>query len=276
METKNICRFIPDGNENERLHIINLVLETKPTPLKTDSVYKMYYVKSGDGFLHVGGGKHFICEGDIFFTFPAYPFAIESSNNLEYMYVSYLGTRACKIYEGLGISKYNFLFKNYPEAKAFWLDSLSVKNEAAAFRAESLTIYIFSLIAERVLAKDQSKNTDDAVLHIKKYIDDNISDTELSLIKISDALSYNSKYVSSLFKKKMSIGISEYIATVRIQHSCTLMEQGFTSIKDIALMCGFKDALYFSKVFKQHVNITPSQYQKTILETNHLKRWFFF
>ena len=99
-----------------------------------------------------------------------------------------------------------------------------------------------------------------AIYAIKKYIDDSISDSTLSLEKISTALSYNAKYISSLFKRKMGVGISEYISTVRIQHACALMEQGFSGIKDISALCGFKDALYFSRVFKSKIGVSPSEH----------------
>ena len=95
---------------------------------------------------------------------------------------------------------------------------------------------------------------------IKKYIDDNFSDTELSLEKIGSALSYHKKYVSSLFKKTYHIGITEYLNLARIQHACTLMEQGFTSIRDIAQLCGFKDPLYFSRVFRGRLGMAPREY----------------
>ena len=263
MDEKNICLFVPDGSENEKLHIINFVLETKQKKfngLTPQSVYQMYYVKNGSGILHTSRGKQTITEGDIFFTFPSSPFAIESVKDLEYMYVSYLGTRANKIYESLGINRNNCLFGDYFEAGDFWESSINVTKEASALRAESVILYTFSLIAERTLRHIDAKASDDVVLLIKKYIDDNLSDTELSLTQISHELSYNQKYLSSLFKKKMEIGISEYISTVRIQHACTLMEQGFTSIKDIASLCGFKDALYFSKVFKDKMKKPPKEH----------------
>ena len=267
MSDQNICRFIPDGSENEKLHVINFVLETKTKPfmgLKNSSVYQMYYVKNGEGLLHTGGGKCTLKEGNIFFTFPSSPFEIESVCDFEYMYISYLGTRASKINENLGINRHNCVFEGYKEAETFWLSSIKTPKEASALRTESVMLYTFSLLAERLLPKQSEKNSDDAVLLIKKHIDDNLTDTELSLEKISTELSYNAKYVSSLFKKKMGIGVSEYIATVRIQHACTLMEQGFTSIKDISNMCGFKDALYFSKVFKKKMGISPKMHIEEI------------
>ena len=263
MNDKNICLFAPDGNGNEKLHVINYVLEKKhPTfnGLKRSSVYQMYYVIGGEGVLRTSNKDFKLERGDIFFTFPSSPFAVESLCDLEYMYVSYLGVRANMICDSLGINRNNCVFRQYSEVEPFWRDALTVSKEASTLRFESVALYTFSVLAERLIPTKRNSSSDDAVQLAKKYIDENISNSELSLEKISAELSYNTKYLSSLFKRKMGIGISEYISTVRIQHACTLMEQGFTSIKDIAAQCGFKDALYFSKVFKRTMTQSPKEH----------------
>lgn len=78
---QNICHFIPFHKDFHSIHTINFVLETKLQQydrLKSESVYKMYYVRSGQGYIHTPGKITPLMQGDIFFTFPAAPFAIES------------------------------------------------------------------------------------------------------------------------------------------------------------------------------------------------------
>ena len=58
------------------------------------------------------------------------------------------------------------------------------------------------------------------------------------------------------------MGIAEYINTVRINHACALMDKGERGVAEIAARVGFRDALYFSKVFKRNVGISPSAYIK--------------
>ena len=52
--------------------------------------------------------------------------------------------------------------------------------------------------------------------------------------------------------------------TVRIQQACTMLKQGFTSVSDVALRCGYPDAQYFSKVFKRRMSISPREYLASI------------
>lgn len=75
MMNQNICHFIPHHKDYQSIHTINYVLETLPqpyAPLKSQAVYKMYYVCSGSGFIHTLGKIQPLSEGDVFFTFPLF------------------------------------------------------------------------------------------------------------------------------------------------------------------------------------------------------------
>jgi len=263
---ENICLFVPYHKDYHSIHTINFVLETKKqiySSLKNESVYKMYYVTSGKGFLHTVGRVYPLSRGDIFFTFPSQPFAIESGENFTYMYISFVGSRGNMIMEKLNISARHFLFNGYTKVEDFWKKGLSTTSPMTDLISESVLLYTFSVLGEKLLSspdKYNEKNT--TALMIKKYIDDNFSDTDFSVDKISKELSYNKKYISSVFKKEFDIGIIDYLTIVRIQNACTMIQQGFTSVNDIALRCGYSDAQYFSRVFKNKMSLSPMQYMK--------------
>lgn len=262
---ENICHFVPYHKDYHSIHTINFVLETKKqifNSLKSESVYKMYYVVSGNGFIHTTGKVHQLSEGDVFFTFPSQPFAIESGNNFTYMYISFVGSRGNMIMEKLNISARNFLFNGYTEVENFWKKGLSTTSPMTDLISESVLLYTFSILGEKLLSSDKYNEKSTTALMIKKYIDDNFSDTDFCIDKISKELSYNKKYISSVFKKEFNIGVIEYLTTVRIQNACTMIQQGFTSVNDIAFRCGYSDAQYFSKVFKNKMSLSPMQYMK--------------
>ena len=58
------------------------------------------------------------------------------------------------------------------------------------------------------------------------------------------------------------MGVWEYLNIVRLNHAFVLMENGHTSVQTIASLCGFNDALYFSKVFKQRMGVSPREYMR--------------
>lgn len=265
--TENICHFIPFRKDVHGLHTINFVLETKQqiyAGLKSESVYKVYYVCSGQGFLHTCGAIAPLTAGDIFFTFPAAPFALESVENFTYMYISFVGLRGNQIMEDLKISVSNFLFHSGYEVQSFWEKGLSVNGNVVALMSESVLLYTFAFLGDRLLAENREPRQSYSIDRIKKYVDDHFSDCGFSLDAVSRELSYNKKYISTLFKKHIGIGVAEYVNTVRIQNACTMIKQGFVSVSDIAEKCGYSDVHYFSKIFKAKMGIVPTQYIKIV------------
>ena len=260
----NICKFLPNDNDVNDINILNFVYETKAQKykkLRSEAVYKMHIVLSGRGLLHICGDVCKVEKGDVFFTFPAMAYAIESVSDFKYMYISYIGVRANIIMDKINISKNSFYFPGRERLIELWRNSITDDQTILPLRCEGILLYSFSVLGKQMKEIDNSSQT---MLQVKKYIDENFSDRDLSLEQISKKCSYNKKYISTAYKKYFKIGISKYISIIRIQHACTLMEQGFSSVKDIAFLCGFTEPLYFSKVFKDKMGISPREYIKNI------------
>lgn len=260
---QNICHFIPFHKDTHSIHIINFVFESKVQQynrLKSESVYKMYYVCSGHGCIHTTGKITPLTQGDVFFTFPADPFAIESGDDFTYMYISFVGLRGNMILASLNIDSKSFVFHNADEVQELWKKGISSDSKVMELISESVLLYTFSFLGNRLLPDSDTPKQFHSIDFIKKYLDDHFTDHNFSLEDMSRELFYNKKYISYIFKKHFGIGIVEYLNTVRIQNACTMIAQGFTSVNDIADRCGYSDAQYFSKVFKSKMNILPSQY----------------
>ena len=268
MFQNNICHFVPFHKDYHSIHSINFVMEKNPEAMKvlrTDAVYKMHLVCDGNGFLHTTGQINPICKGDVFFTFPASPFKIIPEDNLSYMYISFIGTRGNMLMEKFGINNKKNVHKGFEELCDFWEQGLSFSSTLQDIASESVLLYTFAKIGQGIEIQDgDNTQKSSAVPAIKKCIDDNFSDPSFSLDTIRRELSYNKKYISSVFKKHMGTGVTEYVNTIRIQQACNMLQQGYTCISDVAYKCGFSDAQYFSKVFKKQIGITPTLYVKEL------------
>ncbi|MBO5841539.1 MAG: AraC family ligand binding domain-containing protein, partial [Clostridia bacterium] len=107
MTEQNICRFVPREVNDHSIHTVHFVFETEEqiyTGLRIKSLYTVYLVIGGTGKLHMQGEVLPLAAGDVFFSFPAVPFAIESVSDFRYVYISFLGARGNRIMEKLGIS----------------------------------------------------------------------------------------------------------------------------------------------------------------------------
>ena len=264
MENSNICCFIPHTGGNDRINTIYYVYETTPQnmeKLRTNAFYRMAIVSDGIGHLQCAGRIYDLKKGDIFFNFASVPYGIESGKDFKYIYVSFIGTRANYLMDVLKINSGNCVFEGFESLIPLWESGFEVCSAFSSVISESIVLHTFSVIGTALSTQENEERESRSVISaVRKYIDENFSDSELSVDMIAREFSYNKKYLSCAFKQSVGIGISEYLMIIRIQHACALMNQGFSHVKEISAMCGYKDPLYFSKVFKKRMNITPSEF----------------
>lgn len=85
---------------------------------------------------------------------------------------------------------------------------------------------------------------------------------EQSLSLYAKKYGYNASYLSSLFKKEMNKSFVEYVISYRIAKAKELVLTTDKQIQEIAVVVGYKEYFHFSKVFKQHVGVSPTEYRK--------------
>ena len=267
---QNICKFIPPNKTADHIQPINFVLETKqdtPTILSPCAVYRMHFVVDGEGEVRCGDAVRTVRAGAVFFAFPATYVSITSTQSLKYMYISYIGIRARFEMERLGINYKNFVFEGFESLRGIWTESIAVSPEMIDLASESVLLYTFSQIGSRDLRGESDREraqSDENFTLVKKYIDENFANSELCRDSIAERFCYDKNYISTLFKKKFQLGISEYINTVRINEAHAYIEQGCRSVSEVSAKVGFNDALYFSKVFKKKTGLSPKEFMQSL------------
>lgn len=254
----NICKFIARAN-HDRLYTSNFVFEKNAKAdgaTRTLPTNAVYLAVSGKGVLHTHAQTQALQPGNVFFTFAQIPFRLENVDGFQYMYISFDGGRSDELFLRFGIHPGRAVFDGHEGLLAFWQSAiLKATPKNLDLISESVLLYTFSELSPPENSEEQ--NLFSTVL---KHIDDHYTDSNLNLSIVAQQLGYNSKYISRIFKNQMGITFSAYLTNVRIQNAVFLMEQGVTAIKNVALLSGYKDPLYFSNVFKKAVGLTPSEY----------------
>lgn len=101
----------------------------------------------------------------------------------------------------------------------------------------------------------------DYLKSMRKYVDENIYDSNLSLNSVSQEFGYSSTYISRIFKDNIKKNFLDYVISTRIVKSKELLECTDIPIKSIALKVGFNSDLTFRRIFKKEVGITPGNYR---------------
>ena len=126
---------------------------------------------------------------------------------------------------------------------------------------------ILQLYAQIIVAMTKTMNTDylhsDVVRCVADHILRNYPDAGFDLNAYLRSLPFSAEYLTRLFKKEMGMTPRQYLTHRRLgsaASSLALMD-GSLSVSQIAHQCGFSDALYFSKVFKQRYGVSPKNYR---------------
>ena len=260
MKSKNICRFIP-STAYDGLEIVNFIYETNMEIMKKGMCWKancMILAVQGEGTFHFNDKKIPFGPGSLVFGFRGDVFAVTMQEPVEYMYISFNGARGDELFRRFGINSACRSFPGFEGLIPLWKSSLSRAAEANIdLAAESILLHTFSKF-------DVNRTEGNALIgRIVELTEENFTDSELSLGAIAGELGYNNKYISHLFKEKMGISYSEYLRNMRIEYAVSLFDHGIDSVKNVALLSGFRDPLYFSTVFKKAVGISPSDYKGT-------------
>lgn len=89
-----------------------------------------------------------------------------------------------------------------------------------------------------------------------------LSDTALNSDKIAEKMCMSKSQLNRKVRVITGGNTTTYILHVRMEKSKRMLSSNDLPIGDIAMQCGFEDAGYFSRVFKQTFGMTPSQYRK--------------
>lgn len=99
---------------------------------------------------------------------------------------------------------------------------------------------------------------------IKNICKDIINDLEngVTLQQIADTHFVNKAYLSHLFKQETGISYVNFVTFVKIERAKILLKDTDKKIYEIAIMLGYDDSEYFSKIFKNDVKMTPTEYRQ--------------
>lgn len=129
---------------------------------------------------------------------------------------------------------------------------------------ESAIAYAKKMISQAIEIRDQnSGNKNRSILKTAvDFIDSHYMDEEISLNTIANVANVSSNHFSALFSQNMGQTFIEYLTTLRMNKAKELLRCTGMRSSEIAGEIGYKDAHYFSYLFKKTQGMTPSDYRK--------------
>ena len=98
-----------------------------------------------------------------------------------------------------------------------------------------------------------------AVEYLKKHI----YDTNLEIAQLHNLCGVSDTYFRKIFVSEFGTSPKSYVMEKRVSYAKSIIDSGdFVSVKELALTVGYKDPLYFGKVFKMHYGVSPTDMNK--------------
>lgn len=121
-----------------------------------------------------------------------------------------------------------------------------------------------SKICNLIVEKNSSLNTQryrKIIEDMKKYIEDNYSNPNLSLESVANIVDLSSGYLGKLFKNITSLSFNDYLNNLRLEKAKELLCTTSEPASKICEKVGIYNITYFSTLFKKTYGITPSQFR---------------
>ncbi|MEJ2761088.1 MAG: helix-turn-helix domain-containing protein [Gammaproteobacteria bacterium] len=109
----------------------------------------------------------------------------------------------------------------------------------------------------------RSATTGARLVQIKRFIESNLHDPELTPRKIAAAFNISPRYLHMLFSNEEE-SVSHYILRRRLEECARQMTDVFwrgKTITEIAFHTGFNNSTHFARVFKEQFGVTPREYR---------------
>lgn len=102
------------------------------------------------------------------------------------------------------------------------------------------------------------------VEQIKASLIQNISNCDFQIETHLGHVPFSTGYIRRLFKQETGETPLNYLTRLRLDYAKQLLSHntsGF-SINRVCTLCGFQDPYYFSRLFRKHTGVSPSQWRK--------------
>ena len=129
---------------------------------------------------------------------------------------------------------------------------------------ESTIAYAEKLISQAIQLRDRnSGNKNRSILKVAvDFIDQHYMEEDMSLNKAANAANVSANHFSALFSQNMGQTFIEYLTSLRMDKAKEYLRCTGMRSSEIAGEVGYKDAHYFSYLFKKTQGMTPSDYRK--------------
>jgi transcriptional regulator GlxA family with amidase domain len=109
----------------------------------------------------------------------------------------------------------------------------------------------------------QSSHHDESVIEAQQWLQDNLSNP-ISIAGLAGHLGVSSRTLNRRFQQATGFRPQAYLQSLRIAQGKDLLRHSNLAVSEIAWQVGLQDVSHFSRLFRQHVGMTPLSYREAV------------
>ena len=113
------------------------------------------------------------------------------------------------------------------------------------------------------LLKGQPIEGENIARKMKRSLDDSAY-KDFNVDEFCREMGYSKSYLSRIFKKEYGYTIHNYVDILKMREAKSLIREHIYNFTEISDMLCYSNPLYFSKVFKRIMGMTPTEYKNSI------------
>ncbi len=128
-----------------------------------------------------------------------------------------------------------------------------------ASKANFLEELYFDIL--NMLLSQKGNNTSALYRYALQYIDAHYTEPDFSISAMADEMNITLSWLSTLFKQGAGKNLNGYVTEKRMERARMLLRSPHHSISEVAHLCGYEDAGYFSFLFRKKTGMNPTEYR---------------
>jgi AraC-like DNA-binding protein len=256
--------FIVNSCGNDKLHTTSF-LQRRSNGRKD---YYLVYVKEGALSCNINETLYKINKGQVIIIDPDISHEIYYSDKIshEVFWVNFTGYGVFSVLQQLNlISQKIYCVEDYTVIDNLFINiikELQIKSESYIIICSSYLIELLTTISRCKKNYHGNTHVSESELHkIMNYLNESYNHQH-TIEELSNKCNLSPYYFIRKFKKVSGYSPQKYLLKIRMENAKKMLIESDLTISNIGTMVGFKDALYFSKAFKEFVGLSPSQFRK--------------
>jgi two-component system response regulator YesN len=114
------------------------------------------------------------------------------------------------------------------------------------------------------IAEKRNKRSRNIIEQIKEVIQKKYNEN-ITINDIAKEVYLSNTYLCMMYKQETGETVNEYLTKVRIERAKELLKDPQNKLYDICYSIGYVEPGYFSKIFKKHTGLSPTEYRDKII-----------